>query len=664
MNLFRNNLDKASSPYLLQHANNPVYWQMWTPEVLAEARKQNKLILLSIGYATCHWCHVMEKESFSDPLVAEVMNGHFICIKVDREELPEVDAYYMEAVQVMGVPGGWPLNCVLMPDGRPVFGATYLPRERWMRILTELAQLWVSERPRFEEYAKEITSSIESIAQPKTAQTWDAALFSHNLSRWKASFDEVYGGLKGAPKFPLPIAWQFWLQHALLHDDRRTADHVHRTLVRMALGGIYDQVEGGFFRYSTDVAWHIPHFEKMLYDNAQLLGLYATAHRHKAEPLYRHVVTQTLEWLDQNLRLPSGVYASGLDADSDGQEGRYYVFSEEELKAAWGKDYPEAARILGASEQFAWEGNFHLFFNHLENAENLQRLREKCDAWLKALMPFRTKKVKPALDHKALMGWNALLIKGLAEAALAFPDDDFMQRALNLSSLFRNHFRLDDGRWCRARYEGHTPVLARADDLAFTAEALIHLAAVSGRDSLWQQAKELAETAIEQFYDPRKGLFQMQSRSDTLLIPAHVNEVRDSVTPSANAVMAFNLYVLGNFWAKSEWIALASRLMDTMASEVAHYPSAHALWAMLRQYLPEGPVLAVALGEETVQRKEVAQHLVAGVLPLFGFSHSNLAFFSKQGNSNSSSPGTGWRACHLSACLPPEPSFFSLRQKA
>ncbi|MCS6980870.1 MAG: thioredoxin domain-containing protein [Flavobacteriales bacterium] len=664
MNFFRNNLDKASSPYLLQHANNPVYWQMWTPEVLYEARRQNKLILLSIGYATCHWCHVMEKESFSDPLVAEIMNSHYICIKVDREELPEVDAYYMEAVQLMGVPGGWPLNCVLLPDGKPVFGTTYLPRERWLRILSELAQLWAEDRPQFEEYAKEITSRIESVNNPKSGQAWDAALFFQNLSRWQTSFDEVYGGFKRAPKFPLPIAWQFWLQYALLNEDHKTADHVHRTLSRMVLSGIYDQVEGGFFRYSTDIAWHIPHFEKMLYDNAQLLGLYATAHRHRAEPLYRQVVKQTLEWLDQNLRLANGLYASGLDADSEGEEGRYYVFTAEELKAAWGKDYCEAAKILGAREELQWEGHFHLFFSDLDNSEEWPALREKCDAWLKALKPFRKRKAKPALDNKALMGWNALLIKGLAEAALAFPNEDFMPRALNLASVFWNHFRLGDGRWCRARYEGHTPLLARADDLAFATEALTYLAAVSGCDSLWGQAKELAETAIEQFYDPHKGLFHMQSRSDTLLIPSHMYEVQDSVTPSANSVMAFNLYVLGNFWGKSEWIALASRMMETMASEVAHYPSAHALWAMLRLYLPEGPVLAVALGEEAEQRKEVAEHLVAGVLPVFGALNSKLEFFSTQGKRNSSSGSLGWRACHLSACLPPEPSFSRVRLKS
>ena len=356
-----NNLDKESSPYLKQHQNNPVHWQPWNKEVLAAAKERGKLLIVSIGYSSCHWCHVMEHESFEDSAVAQLMNEHFTPIKVDREERPDVDAYYMDAVQLISGRGGWPLNAIALPDGRPVYAGTYFPKSQWKNILTELANGYYSDTSKFIEYASKLQEGIVAknalTTQAASAQAVtkeDLVRAAKNLLR---SVDERYGGRRGAPKFILPDNWMYLLQISLLEPELReeVKEAITLTLDQIAAGGIYDQIGGGFARYATDEEWKVPHFEKMLYDNAQLLTLYSSAYAAYGHPLYKEVVDQTLVWLNREMKAKGGGYYSALDADSEGEEGKYYVWTEDEVESLLSHNAQLAKDYFGIGKEGRWE---------------------------------------------------------------------------------------------------------------------------------------------------------------------------------------------------------------------------------------------------------------------------------------------------------------------
>ncbi|MBC8004011.1 MAG: thioredoxin domain-containing protein, partial [Verrucomicrobia bacterium] len=340
---YTNELVHESSPYLLQHAHNPVNWQAWGDSALKRAKDENKLLLISIGYSACHWCHVMEHESFEDPEVAKLMNRHFVCVKVDREERPDVDHTYMSAVQLLSGRGGWPLNAIALPDGRPIWAGTYFRKEEWMEALDAIANFYHENPEKTEEYAAKLHEGMEQNAliaiKPVGKTTIDSALVKSLLSKWKNQFDLKHGGTKGAPKFMLPNNWQFLLRAGVQYKDKKILNQVKQTLLKMAFGGIYDQIGGGFARYSTDELWKVPHFEKMLYDNAQLFGLYANAWKVEQNPIYRQVVQETVEFLKRELLSAEDGFYSALDADSEGVEGKFYCWSKEELEKILGDDY-------------------------------------------------------------------------------------------------------------------------------------------------------------------------------------------------------------------------------------------------------------------------------------------------------------------------------------
>ena len=344
-----NALINETSPYLLQHAHNPVNWYAWGDEAFAKAKSEDKLVLISIGYSSCHWCHVMEHESFEDSAVAKLMNDKFVCIKVDREERPDVDQIYMNAVQLMTGRGGWPLNCFALPDGRPVYGGTYFPKNDWVTLLEDISTNYKLDKPKFEEYASNLTEGIkqsELIKTPVTNSKINEATLTEFVSVWESSFDYKEGGPDRAPKFPIPNNFEFLMAYAHLNKDQKLMDYVDLTLHKMALGGIYDQVGGGFARYSTDIKWKVPHFEKMLYDNGQLVSLYSQAYQRTKSPIYKHAVYQTVEWLTREMMTEEGAFMSALDADSDGEEGKFYVWSKEELKAELTADEYELTKGL------------------------------------------------------------------------------------------------------------------------------------------------------------------------------------------------------------------------------------------------------------------------------------------------------------------------------
>ncbi|MCX7649813.1 MAG: thioredoxin domain-containing protein [Flavobacteriales bacterium] len=655
MNFFRNNLDKAQSPYLKQHAQNPVFWQTWHRAVFEEAQRRDCLVILSIGYATCHWCHVMEHESFSDPLVAEVMNAHYLCIKVDREELPDVDAYYMDAVQAMGIPGGWPLNLILLSDGRPVFGGTYFPKQRWLRLLQDLAELYKSEKKRFLEYAEQLALALQEYGPTgsRVPQQTDESQLKEALNTLFQQFDTSYGGLKKAPKFPVPVWWNFVLDYALLHQRPDLADHVHFTLGKMALSGLRDHVEGGFFRYSTDAAWHIPHFEKMLYDNAQLISLFSRAYRHRHIPLYKDVVNTTTAWLEARLQLPNGLYASGLDADSAEGEGAYYTFREEELKNLGGTEFSYMAEALGILPELRWEGRYHVFPKKLFDAFPAEGKDATyyTHVWT-ALRTLRQDRPTPALDDKALLGWNALLVKAFVEAAWAFPKAGFEEKAQNLAQRLKDHFLSEKNRPLRCCYPDGTRISARSDDLALAIEAFIYLAALTGSDAHWQLAVQLMNLALETFGDPAEPFFRMTSLQENNLLPAPLYETEDSVIPSANAVMCGNLMYLGIFTGNTAWIENALRMLEAIRPMAYRYPGAHGLWLSWQSLLPEGPAISALTNRAPDKWMEVAQCYRPGVLPIKGSETSAWPFIAEKRRA----PGS-WHLCNVHTCLPPAAHF-------
>ncbi|WP_157624332.1 thioredoxin domain-containing protein, partial [Sunxiuqinia dokdonensis] len=436
---YTNELIYETSPYLLQHAHNPVNWMPWGDKALSQARRENKLLLISIGYAACHWCHVMEHESFEDPEVARVMNQHFVCIKVDREERPDVDQIYMSAVQLMTQRGGWPLNAIALPDGRPIWGGTYFQKEVWINALEQIQAYHHQNPERTLEYAERLSEGIrESNLVPisKNSQLVELDQLKEAVQRWKPNFDRQEGGSQGAPKFMMPNNLQFLLRWAHQANDLETQDHVENTLDKMAMGGIYDQLGGGFARYSTDTQWKVPHFEKMLYDNAQLLSVYAQAFQKTQKPLYHEVVEQTIEFLKRELLSPENGFYSSLDADSEGEEGKFYVWQKSELQDLLGDDFPLFSDYYQVNETGYWEeGNYILLRKQVDETFakkhelSLEELKQKISKWHKILLPAREQRIRPGLDDKILTSWNALAISGLVDAYQAFGNAEYLELA-------------------------------------------------------------------------------------------------------------------------------------------------------------------------------------------------------------------------------------------
>jgi uncharacterized protein YyaL (SSP411 family) len=364
---FTNALINETSPYLLQHAHNPVDWHAWGDDALQMAKNQNKLLLISIGYSACHWCHVMEHESFEDEAVAKVMNRLFVNIKVDREERPDIDQVYMTAVQLMTGRGGWPLNCIALPDGRPLYGGTYFPKAQWLKIIQDVAKLWDTDPEKALEYATELTRSVQQsdlIPALKKEATFNKGMLREIVEEWRPHMDNEEGGPNRSPKFPMPANYQFLLRQAHLSNDKKLMNHVHLTLRKMAWGGIYDQIGGGFARYSVDEIWKVPHFEKMLYDNAQLVSLYAEAFQASGNVLYKEVVEQTLAFIAREMTSAEGAFYSALDADSEGEEGKFYVWTEAELTELLGEEFAWVKDYYNINAQGYWEHeNFILLRN-------------------------------------------------------------------------------------------------------------------------------------------------------------------------------------------------------------------------------------------------------------------------------------------------------------
>jgi uncharacterized protein YyaL (SSP411 family) len=588
---FTNALIDSTSPYLLQHAHNPVNWFPWGEEAIEKAKSENKPLLISIGYSACHWCHVMEHESFEDEETAAIMNAHFVCVKVDREERPDIDQLYMAAVQLMTKRGGWPLNCFALPDGRPIYGGTYFPKEQWQHVMHQIQELCVKDRPQVEEYARNLTQGIEQTELFKVragVESISKADLQQSVGKWMGIIDQEEGGPNRAPKFPLPNNYQFLMRWAVLANQKHVLDHVHLTLKKMAFGGIYDQVGGGFSRYSTDVWWKVPHFEKMLYDNGQLLSLYAEAFLQNGDADYKQVCINTADFIQRELTAEQGYFFSALDADSEGVEGKFYVWTIAELKNILNeKEFRIACSYYNINEFGYWEHENYILIRREENrivCEILEIHEEELDSNINSinskLLNARSERIRPGLDDKLLCSWNAMCIRGLADLSIALDDFEYYEQAKKAALFILKELKDFNGRLWHTWKNGKASVPGFLEDYAFLIDALIGLYQASFESQWLFEARDLLYTVFDDFERSESGLFYFTSSQHGVWVARQL-ETSDNVQPASNSMMARNLNTLGIFLEKSEWILQCDKMLRNVREELINYGAGYSNWAML-----------------------------------------------------------------------------------
>jgi uncharacterized protein YyaL (SSP411 family) len=586
---YTNALISESSPYLLQHAHNPVNWLAWNESSLQKAIDEDKLLLISIGYSACHWCHVMEHECFEDEETAGIMNRHYICIKVDREERPDVDQVYMQAVQLMTGRGGWPLNCIALPGGEPIYGGTYFPKVQWQEVLLQIAEFYKKDKAKCREYAKEI---MEAISQPsltgKSQQhKIDKDLAVKAYENWRPQFDLKEGGPDRVPKFPLPNNFEFLLRYYFYTGNNECLRYCMLTLNKMAFGGIYDQLGGGFARYSTDADWKVPHFEKMLYDNAQLVSLYSQAWQVSSKPLYRQVVYETLNFIERELTHESGGFYSALDADSEGEEGKFYVWKKEEIDRLLGERAAVFSDYYNISEKGYWEkGNYILLRS--EEDESFARkhgmsdiaLNEFMDDCKAILLSERQKRIRPGLDDKIIVSWNAMMLKGYVDAFKAFGDARFLLCARKNAEFIERECTAADGNLYHTFKNGKARINGYLEDYSFTMEAFIALYEAAGNEKYLLRAKQMAAHCLDHFYDKDSGFFYFTSDQDPPLI-TRKTETEDNVIPASCSSLSKALFRLDLYFPGSGYSDIALRMLSHLTGNISRYCPAYSNWAML-----------------------------------------------------------------------------------
>lgn len=624
-----NKLHSETSPYLRQHRFNPVAWYPWGREALGKAEAENKLIIVSIGYSACHWCHVMERESFENERIAEVMNTHFVSIKVDREERPDIDQLYMIAVQLMTNQGGWPLNCICLPDGRPIYGGTYFRPPDWENVLLQLAAMWRETPEVAFDYAERLTAGIrqsETLPISRIPENYTKGDLEGIVTPWKRQFDKQDGGYTRAPKFPLPNNWLFLMRYAVSAGDADVLEHVHLTLRKIASGGIYDHVGGGFARYSVDGQWHVPHFEKMLYDNAQLVSLYTEAWQQRPTEQYKRVVTETLGWVRREMTNPEGGFYCALDADSEGVEGKFYTFRLPEISEVLGDDAELFIRHFGVTEKGNWEEEATNILYTDSEADVLAKeagfSATEWEAYLgeakQKLLDYRAKRVRPGLDDKLLTSWNALMLKGFVDAYRAFDIPAYLSIALDNAQFIRQRL-----------YDGHGGLLHQPaangkaiggflDDYACCIEAYATLYEATFDEAWLQEAKRLADDVLDHFYDTEAAAFYYTADNAERLI-ARKQEIMDNVIPSSTSTMVRQLYRLGLLFDEQRYVAIASQTLANVVPQMAAYGSAYSNWAIqLLEEVYGCPEIALTGPDWLDMRKALDRHYIPSKIVLGG----------------------------------------------
>ena len=594
MRQLENLLAKETSPYLLQHANNPVFWQSWNDSILKFAKDNNKLLLISIGYSACHWCHVMEHECFEDKEVAQVMNKNFINIKVDREERPDVDQIYMSALQIMTGQGGWPLNIVALPDGRPVWGATYLPKKKWMGSLHQLTDLYKKAPEHMEDYAQKLSLGMQElnslVSSESEGQAFSSTFLEETITSWQSKFDLKNGGFRGAPKFMMPNNLSLLLRYSFQHQQKEILDFVEFSLEKMAQGGIYDTLGGGFSRYSVDERWHIPHFEKMLYDNAQLIELYSDAYAVFKNEKFKKVVEESLQFIQRELTAQQGYFFAALDADSLTKknlkkEGAFYTWKKEELQTLLQDDFEIFAEYFNINAYGYWEEGDYVLIKTKTSEEiaaqfsiTEEKLQQKINYCKQFLFNKRKERKRPGLDDKGLTSWNAMIIKAYTKAYQIFQNEEYLtiaEKAIN----FITENLLEELQLYR-NFKNKKSITANLEDYAFLIEALLEVYQTTFKAAYLKLAKDLTEQVFIDFYDEKSGFFFYTS-IQVKLIQRSI-ETQDNVIPASNSVMAHNLFKLSKFYLKKEWQEVAELMLKKILPQIKDYPSGYSNWLSLQ----------------------------------------------------------------------------------
>ncbi len=586
----QNRLSRASSPYLKQHADNPVDWYEWGEEALSKARTENKPLIISIGYAACHWCHVMAQESFMDEGIARLMNTHFVCIKIDREERPDIDRIYMEAAQLISGRGGWPLNAFALPDGRPFHAATYFPPDQWIDALKQLSHLFKTAYPRVLQAAETLTEGIRSVSLPEIIgkSPFNREEYHDAFENHISTIDFNLGGYNGAPKFMLPVGFEFLLQYHYLTGNQQALDAVTISLDAMARGGIYDQIGGGFARYSTDRFWKVPHFEKMLYDNAQMITLYSHAYQLTNRPLYAEIVEQTIAFAERELQYPEGGFYASIDADSEHEEGKFYVWTRKEIESVLDS---ATAEIVLRFYQVTPEGNWEPDQNILHSGVDKELFADKNGLLIgelnlilkkanQLLLDRRNLRIRPATDDKILTCWNALMVSGYVNAYKAFGKAAYLEGAIRTAGFLETYMLKADGLLYRVFKDKRVSIEAFLDDYALLTDAYITLYEVTF-DLHWLNLSRLITSyVLNHFSDNETQLFYYSSDQSENLI-ARKHETSDNVIPASNSVFAHVLVQLGKLTDQPEYTRRAEQMVFPFREEIVRHGAYYANWAIV-----------------------------------------------------------------------------------
>lgn len=618
---FTNKLINETSPYLLQHAHNPVNWEGWNTQSLEKARREDKLLLISVGYSACHWCHVMEHESFEDESVAEIMNRHFVNIKVDREERPDIDQVYMNAIQIMTGTGGWPMNIVALPDGRPVWGGTYFRKDQWKDALKQLSTLYHTKPNEMKDYAVKLEAGLKRlqlIETPKEETPFAPQFLENMLQKWRKTFDLKNGGSQGAPKFMLPVSLSFLFRYAVQHDSKDVFEHCLHSLNKISYGGIFDHIGGGFSRYSVDERWHVPHFEKMLYDNAQLISLYSKAFAFKKNQWYKEVVYKTLNFIKEELTANNGAFYSALDADSkdksdNKKEGAYYVWEKDDLQKLLQEDFYIFEAYYNINSFGKWEENNYVLIRSKSDKEIAEafklkpsKLEEKKKHWTKILKKERDKRPKPELDDKSLTSWNALMLNGYVDAYKAFGEPKFLENALKNAAFLQEHQLKTDYRLWHSFKNGKSSINAYLEDYALCTEAFLNLYEATFEEKWLEIAKQLILVCLEDFQDKKSGMFYFTSCRDEALITRNY-ELNDNVIPASNSVMAKNLFKLSCITGNREYYDLSKKMLRIVQPQIETHPQSYANWLDLMLNFTESFNEIAIMGKNALSIKKQLQ---------------------------------------------------------
>jgi uncharacterized protein YyaL (SSP411 family) len=600
-NQHTNKLIHETSPYLLQHAHNPVDWYPWGPEALQKAKEESKVILVSIGYSACHWCHVMERESFENEETAKLMNDHFINIKIDREERPDIDHIYMDAVQAMTGSGGWPLNVFLTPEAKPFYGGTYFPpvkafnRPSWPEVLQSVHDAWIDRRNEIEAQAENLTDYLKKPGAFTNAAVIDTRFDENvNVENCKMIFanimnsaDREWGGFGSAPKFPQTFTIQYLLQYHYYTSDQQALDQALLSIDKLLQGGIYDHVAGGLARYSTDNEWLAPHFEKMLYDNALLVSILCDTYQITKDKKYKYAIEKTLFFILEELTNKEGAFYAALDADSEGKEGKYYVWQRKEVKELLEEDTEIFCELFDISEKGNWEEkNIPRLLIPLPEFAKQKELNEsvlekKIELCLSKLKAKRAERIKPALDDKIILGWNALMLKSIAKASIVLQNEEYKQVAIDNFNFLVASFSTEPGSELMHTWKnGQAKYPAFLDDYAFLIDACLQMYELTLDSNYLLKAFDYSKYVVDHFSDEDNNFFYYTNKDQKDVI-IRKKEIYDGATPSANAVMASNLLKLSTIFDEPAWLERANRILDIMSPAAIKYPVSFGLWACL-----------------------------------------------------------------------------------